>query len=219
MPAETMNNKVELKRKKRYPYWQALLLGILITCIASNVLTILFQFGTFTPWKALPRSPSKAVHIIEADPDNIWIELEDKRIFALTMYCYQNKNCYHWQIVNNSAEINPINYHQVQKEKDCTSISDFPGNPWFGKVSECILAPAYGVPDPEWGYETYFVLMEDGTVRYWQNGNGILSFYFFFILSTIVLPLAVAIIITITYLILFIVRKFKNRPRSAVVSA
>jgi len=115
----------------------------------------------------------------------------------------QNENCYQWTKINEQTETAPLQYQPIKRGENCSSLggSFSPSIPSTFEVKECVLAPAYGVPDPEWGDETYFALMADGTIEYWQHGNGPLDFFGFFIFSTMILPVIVAVIISVMYLV------------------
>jgi hypothetical protein len=204
-----MNKDTKLDLKKRTPYWAAMLIGIITTIVVSYLLTINFINGAFTFWKSLDSPPSGASHIIDADPDNIWIEANDGHIFTLSLYCYRNESCYRWVMVDNASDIPPTQYVPLERGVNCTGIRDgfFPRNP-MGKITECVSATFYGM---ESGYITYFVLMADGKVKYWQHGNSLIEDIYLFFISTVVLPILVAVIISVVYLVRYIVRKSRKR--------
>jgi hypothetical protein len=195
-----MDNEITPKIKKPLPYWAALIIWVALTCVISNFLTLMFQFGGFTTWKSLSKPTSGATHIRDADGDNVWVEAGDGNLYTLTLYCVDNENCKQWKIVDGSTEINPLQCRPIKRASECTSLksSFFPNNPLTGEVNECVVANGC-FPDPEYGSETWFALMSDGSVKYWQHGNGLMGFYVLFIGSSIVLPIVTAIIVTAIY--------------------
>ncbi len=203
-----MNKEIGVKRQKRIPYWAALIIWVAVTCVSANTLTLVFQFGGFTPWRSLPKPPSGAVHIIDADGLSVWVETGDGNLYTLTLYCGASENCFQWIRIDKAEEIHPFQCRPIERGPDCASIggSLWPNDPVPGKVGECIVADAC-IPDPEFGSLTYFAMMSDGSVKYWQHGAGLLGFQVFFIASTIALPILVAIVVSIVYLIKYIIRK------------
>jgi len=195
-----MNQEITAKTKKPLPYWAALIICVALTCVISNFLTLMFQFGGFTTWKSLSKPASGATHILDADGDNVWVEAGDGNLYTLTLYCADNEKCKQWKIVDSATEISPFQCRPIIRESNCSSIkSSFsPNNPLTGEVNECVVADGC-FPEPEYGSQTWFALMSDGSVKYWQHGNGMLGFYGFFICSTIVLPIVTAIIVTAIY--------------------
>jgi hypothetical protein len=206
-----MGAKTESQSKDNVPFGFVLFVGILLTCILANAISFPLQSGMFTSWKSLPALPSKAIHVVEVDADNVWVETSNGEIYAATLLCGKAEDCDQWIEIDSLTEITPLQYQPIKRGENCSSLdgSFSPSIPSRFEVKECILATAYGVPDPEWGYKTYFALMTDGTVKYWQHGNGILGFFGSFIFSTVILPILVAVIISMIYLIRNVLQRRK----------
>jgi hypothetical protein len=205
-----MDKDANTNANKQTSYWTVLITSVTITCIAANLVTLISQSGGFTTWKLLPKPPSGAVRIVDADGSNVWIEANDGNIYTLTLYCSEGGNCRQWQKVDDSAKIDPFQCRPVKRGSNCATLggSFSPNKPFTGEVTECIVADGC-FPDPEYGSETYFALLSDGTVKYWQHGNGLLGFFGFFIISTLILPTIVAILISAIYLVRNVLRRRK----------
>ena len=190
-----MNNEGDLKSKNKITLGKILIKWALPVCIIANLLALLYQFGWLTTWKILPNLPSAAIRIVEADGDNVWVEGADGHIYTLTLYCGSDRNCKQWQRLDVPTAMNPLQCHPVDRGATCTDLeSSFsPNKPLGAEVNECIVADGC-FPDPEYGYETYFAMLSDGSVRYWQHGNGILGFIGWFVISTCVVP-ALAVVV------------------------
>ena len=184
--AENLSARAKPQSSDELPFWMVLFLTIILTCIVANTITISFQSGMFTIWRSLPPPPLKTTHIIDADGDNVWIGDGEGNLYTLTLYCSGSDDCHQWVRLDDVENIDPLQCHPVQRGPDCRTLSGAfsPNNPSGGKVHECIVADGC-FPDPEYGSETYFALMADGSVKYWKHGNGLLGFSFFFVLSTI----------------------------------
>jgi hypothetical protein len=190
-----MNNEVDLKSKNKVTLGEILIKWALPVCIVANLLALVYQFGWFITWKRLPNLPSEAIHIVDADGDNVWVEGADGHFYTLTLNCGSNTNCKQWQKLDVLANMNPLHCQPVDRGATCKDLEGYfsPNNPLGADVNECIVADGC-FPDPEYGYETYFALLSDGSIRYWQHGNGLMSFFGGFILSTCVLP-ALAVVV------------------------
>ncbi|MFT3890798.1 MAG: hypothetical protein QM730_04120 [Anaerolineales bacterium] len=206
-----MGVKKESPSKDNVPFGVVLFVGMLLTCILANAISFPMQSGMFTSWKSLPALPSKAIHIVEVDPDHVWVETSNGDIYTAALMCKETENCNQWIEIVSPTEIMPLQYQPIKRGETCSSLDGnfSPSIPSKFEIKECILATAYGVPDPEWGYKTYFALMADGTVKYWRHGNGILGFFGSFIFSTVILPVLVAVVISMSYLIRNVLQRRK----------
>ena len=206
---ENASGKGQSQPQDKLSYGMIVFLATIFTCIAANAITLSAQLGLFTTWETLPGLPSGATHILDADGDNVWVEDGNGNLFTLALRCGEDSNCPEWQSVDDVAEVQPIQCHPTQRGANCTSLkgSSSP-SPLFGEVSECIVADGC-FPDPAYGYETYFALLSDGTVKYWQHGSGTLGFVFNFVLSSVILPFIVAVIISIILLVKHVAKRNK----------
>lgn len=186
------------KPRERIPYGLSMVLGAIYTCTIATLLTSGFLHGNLTGWKNLSKPSSGATHIIDADPSDLWVDSSEGSIFTLSIYCFENKNCKKWIRVNNPNDISPDRYGEISRGTDCANLSFFSASPINppGKVIECLMAP---FNSPDFGSVTYFALMNDGSVKYWKHGNDLISIYFFYCISTIILPIVVMIIISLVY--------------------
>ena len=192
------------KSKKRIPYWLALIVGTLVTCVVMNIITISFQLGVFNPWTSIKSPPSGAVKIIDANYREIWVETNNGQIFTTCIYGPESDNCAEWKLIKDASEI-PEQQFPITRASDCKGLRD--GTNPNGQIVECVYA---NFPGPEMGEETYFALMADSSLKYWGNGASIIATQIFFGLSTIVLPFFVAVLISVVYLIMYIVRRIKQ---------
>jgi hypothetical protein len=200
-----MNIESKSKLKKQLPYWVFLLIGVIATSLLANFLSIFFQTGGFKTWKSLSTPPSQATHIIHADTNVVWVETENSEIFALTVNCYR-ENCFQWLKTEDIPD--PFAYMTLYRGTNCASLHTeqfLPLSP-FGKEIECVKVDELGV---EYGTVSYFALMADGTLMYWENTISIFSMQFFSAFFTYILAFFVAIIISVIYLIRNIIKRIR----------
>jgi hypothetical protein len=192
-------------RRKRLPYWAAMLLGVVGCAITANVLTIAMQFGAFNTWASLPVAPSGTMQIVDADETNVWVGTGDGKVFWYELYCIGKSTCRQWVSVPNVSDIKASRVVPLQIDQQCPKSGSalFPLTP-TGRMVECVLV---AFPGPEMGSVTYYALMSDGLVKLWRNSNSMIAQYTFFFLSTIVVPVVVAVIISALYLGIHIGRK------------
>jgi hypothetical protein len=164
-----MNHNREAKR--RVNTWLASFLILVSICIVSNVLSIMLQRGAFKFWKSLPSLSSPVAQIINADPFRVWVKTTDNQFFTAHMTCANDNECDKWFLVKDAEEIYPVQVTNTIRKTNCEDFNrQFPRNP-LGKVMECI--ETYQPPMPEGGgFRTYYALMSDGTVKYWQLFGG-----------------------------------------------
>ncbi len=193
-----MDQYAKPKKKRRFPYWAAMLLGVVGCAITANAFTIALQLGAFNTWASLPDTPPGTAQIVDADDTNVWVKTGDNDIYWYELYCVGKDTCRQWAPVRSASEIKASRVVPLQRGRQCPkSASDlFPVNPAGGLV-QCVLV-AY--PGPEMGSVTYYALMADGTVKLWRNSGSLIATYAFFFLSTIILPIVSAIIISALYL-------------------
>ena len=199
----SMNAEAESKPIKRLPYWAILLIGVVVTGVVANLLSILLQIGGFRTWKSLSKPLSQATHIIQADSNVVWVETKDSEMFELTVNCYR-ENCFQW--LKTTENIPDTGAGTIlSRGTNCASLSTeiFPLSP-SGKVIECIKVVDFGA---EYGSVTYYALLADGTLQYWENGNNSISIAVFFVIATFILPFLVAVLISVVYLIIKIVKR------------
>lgn len=75
-----MGAKTESQSKDNVPFGIVLFVEMLLTCILANAISFPLQSCMFTSWKSLPALPSKAIHIVEVDPDHVWVETSSREI-------------------------------------------------------------------------------------------------------------------------------------------
>ncbi len=159
------------KSTRPMPSWPVSLMILLGICLLSNLLSALLQLGAFQFWRSLPGLPSPAAQILDIDPDNVWIQTVDGRIFTATIFCSGDDPCRQWIPVADVSEIRPLQFMDPIRRPGCENIAGlFPRDP-IGKVMECVETVRPPMPEGG-GFRTYFALMSDGTVKYWQGSNG-----------------------------------------------
>jgi hypothetical protein len=157
--------------KSRINNWLASLLILVSICIVSNVLSVLLQRGAFKFWTPLPDLSSPVTQIVDADPFRVWVKTVDNKMYTAHMTCSNDKDCHTWALVKDVDEIHAIQAPNTVRETNCEGFDrQFPKNP-SGKVLECIETYQPAMPEGG-GFRTYYALMSDGTVEYWQLFEG-----------------------------------------------
>ena len=186
-------------QKKIIPHSLSILI-LITTCILANTVAILYEFGALHIWKSLPRLSSPAIQIFEADPDNVWIKAADGNIYTASLYCSSDTPCHEWSVVNDVSAIQPFDVIKPKRASNCELIDKkAPRNP-SDTVIECVRTfhPSFG----EGGsFTSYFALLSDGRVKYWQHFDGFFPFtqICFGIIATIFCPSVALWIATVLY--------------------
>ena len=197
------------KPKRRISIWPILIGGAFASCIVMNTISSFFQSGAFQPWTSLASPPARATTIIDADPRQIWIETQDRQYFTCPLDFAGMQLCPKWQVIPHESNL-PNIHSYTARGSDCQDLQAglFPFNP-KGQVVECVYA---NETEPDRGEGTYFALMKDGSLQYWQYfGNLPEQRIFDFILDTFVIPVLVVIIISIVYGIFYGIKQFKQK--------
>ena len=193
-------------QRKTLPYWLALLIGVVLTCILTNAVTASSQFGMFNSWTSLNSPPSGAKKLIDAQYNQIWIEANDGRFFTASILfnCEGKDMCWEWEVIDEVPKMFESDF-PLMRASSCKEVRDdkFLSNP-DGQIVECVYARFLG---PDFWEEGYFALMADGNVLYWKNGGNALGTQVVFILSTVIVPFTMAVIISIIYLIMHIINQ------------
>jgi len=157
--------------KRRVANWLVSFLVLLNICIVSNFLSVLFQRGAFKFWKSLPSLSSPVIQIVNADPFRVWVNTNEGLVFSAHMTCVNDNDCHKWVLVKDIGEIYPVQAENTIRKTNCEGFDEqFPRNP-SGKVIECIQTYQPGMPEGG-GFSTYYALMSDGTIKYWQLFEG-----------------------------------------------
>lgn len=187
-------------------------------CILSNFAFIAYQLGAIQFWKSLPSPPSPAIHIINANPDGVWVESADGNIYVATISsivttpvpCISGDTCPRWILVKDASEIHPMFSEYTAREDSCEKFDGlFSRNP-SGTVIECVKTTLPAMPEGG-GSDRYFALMSNGTIKYWVKYGGV---FFTPIINTFVFSAAIASCVcpTIVLLIaLFLYPKFRAK--------
>jgi hypothetical protein len=180
------------KSKKWPPYWLALIIGTLVTCILMNAVTYLYQQGMFYSWRSLGSPPSGAAHIINGVPYKVWVKTNSGQIYT-TLDCEAPQICPQWVLEEDSSGLRDSGPDR-KRGPDCKTLNNgmFPSNP-EGKMIECY----YVHTDQEF----YFALMSDGSIQYCDKEDNE-SIRIYYAISTYCCPFFAAILITVVYLIL-----------------
>jgi len=193
--------------KKQIPYWLALIVGALITCIVMTALVIPYQAGAFYPWKSLESLPAGIARIVDADFHEVWVEARDGQLYNACLMGPASADCPHWRPVEAVSETSKPPF-SISTGSDCSSLHGgiFPLDP-NGRIIECVYAY---LPGPEMGEDTYFALMADGSLKYWTKGVSRTALQTLFILSTIVLPFFIGTLISLVYLIEYMRKRIRQ---------
>lgn len=198
-------------QRKKLPYWLTLLIGVILSCILMNVITMTFPGGVPNSWEVLGFPPVGIKAIVDASFSQVWVEAEDGSLFTADIqFPCKDKDCrergteWEWKAVNDSSSV-PTQNFPVVRGNDCEKLEDgvVPSNP-KGQIVECVYAYELGL---EYREEGYFALMADGNILYWQGSNNAIATQLNFIFSTFIFPLIVALIISAVYLVIYIVRR------------
>ncbi len=197
------------RRRKILPYWFTLSIGVVLSCILMNLLTIIFQHEIveFWSWTTLSDAPAGIKTIVTARPNQVWVETQDGGLFIgdIDFSCPGDFTvCWEWRSVSNFSEI-PQQAFPVRRDDNCKNLRNdiSPRNP-RGEMVECVYAYELGA---EYGDEGYFALMSDGSVLHFQEGHTWITSDILFIFSTFIFPIIVAIIISVIYLVIYIIRR------------
>ncbi len=171
--------------------WAILPIGIILACISSYWLTRLLFSSTFTFWKALGTPSSGAVTVAYADRLNVWVKTNNGQMFTASIGCYKNEICKKWVEIESMYTFHIDELTTIKRGNNCEELDAevLPRNP-VGIVSECILAI---YPGPEYEIKTYYVILSDGSVRYWRYESSNWQLFFFFISNIVLLAIVIKI--------------------------
>ena len=198
--------------KRRIPYWLALIVGTLLTCIGTSLLLMLWFSGAFTSWGNLAGPPSGIKRIISFDPSLKWMWVEANNgtyYYSTTVVCSQYSSddpdivcaTEGEQPIWKPAKDLPKDPEQkIAEGSNCTSLSEniFPLNP-IGQIRECIHI--YYKDYPSWNEEIYIALMADGSLKFWESPQELLPPRFFiYMAAMVVFPFIAGCLITVIYI-------------------
>ncbi len=195
--------------KKRIPYWRALAVGILITVIGVALITALEAQGASIPWGPLEGPPSGVAKIVTIQWNllgKVWVKANDGTYYSTHILCSGGGLGIPCLIVRPDwdpvKEISQIPEEEILRGRNCTRLKMgvFPFDP-DGEVRECF----YSYREGKQGGDVYIALMEDGSLKYWENGRDAFLWTLSCVAS-IVLSFGVALIISVVYFIIFVVR-------------
>ncbi len=187
-------------------------------CILSNFAFIMYQNGAFHFWKSLPHPPSPAIHIVNANPDGVWVKSADGNIYVATVGsivtapvpCVSGDTCPRWMLVKDTNDFHPVFSEYTVRETSCEKFDgQFPRNP-SGIVIECVKTLLPAMPEGG-GFDSYFALMSDGTIKHWVKYNGV---FFTPIANTIVINAVIASLICPTIALLMVTTLSKFRAKA-----
>ena len=198
-------------QRKKLPYWLTLLIGVLLSCILMNAITITFPGGVPNSWENLGSPPAGIKGIVDATFSQVWVESDDGSLFTADIQfpckdkdCKERETEWEWKAINDFLSI-PTQNFPVARGKNCAKLEDglVPSNP-KGQIVECVYAYELGL---EYREEGYFALMADGNVLYWEGGNNAIATQLNLIFSTFICPFIVAILISAIYLLIYVIRR------------
>ncbi len=213
MTEEMLSNSKS--KKKASPYSIVLVWGLIVSCIAMNIATVLYQYGTFNSWITLSSPPSGAKTIVDAQFSQVLVESRDGKTFRafIHFYCEQDPACRAWEPSNGSLEVSDRFSSVIKRSNNCETLQPgiFPFNP-KGELAECVHVSYSGSDFLE---EGYFALMASGDIFYWHNFHSTFTSKEYFIFSSLFFPIIVAIIISLAYVIIRIASQISSRSRKA----
>lgn len=165
------------------------------------------------PWKQADGT-HVFVEIVEASSVKVWARTADDRLYLYTWSypCYDGDACLNWV----EAEEVPDDIHAqghgempIVKAETCPAFGQFTKEP-PKNVAECVLAPYRSVV--AWG--TYYVLLNDGTIWFWQtpipnDSPALTAMYYSFV--GVVLGAIVSLMIVTTLVVKFISKLIQKR--------
>ena len=192
---------------------QLVFLGAIFSCLAMNLITVLYQFGTFTAWKILPSPPSGVKRLVDADYAQVWVESKDGTIFTTRLWFGCENFCIEWKRVN-SIPTQPERFSSVtNKGKDCRVLQSgiFPFNP-HSSIIECIYT-SYLMSDLK--QDGYFALSTNGEIYYWQSASSPSIQTALFSFSTFIFPIMAVSLILLVYAVGSLLNKISSKVQNA----
>jgi hypothetical protein len=198
-------------QRKKLPYWLTLLIGLILSCILMNAITMTYPGGVANSWEALGSPPAGVKAIVDVTVSQIWVETQDGSLFTADIqFPCKDKDClergieWEWKSINDFSDV-PTQNFPVARGNDCAKLQDgvVPSNP-KGQIVECVYAYELGA---EYRSEGYFALMADGNILYWEGGNNAIATELNLIFSTFICPLITAVIISAIYLVIYVIRR------------
>jgi len=195
-------------RRKILPYWIAVLISVVLSCVLMNLITITFQAQIFDfwSWTTLIDVPAGITTIVAARPNQVWVETQDGSLFMneIDFDCPGDFTiCWEWRSVSKLSEI-PLQAFSVRRGNNCKNLrSDIALRILSGKMVECVYAHELGA---EYGDEGSFARMSDGSLLYFHKARTWMTSDILLIFSTFIFPVVVAIIISVVYLVISIIR-------------
>jgi hypothetical protein len=189
------------------------IIGAIFSCVAMNLITVLYQFGAFTNWKVLSSPPSRATSLVDADYAQVWVKSEDGTIFTTRLWFGCEDFCIDWKSVNSIPEQSERFSSVTNRGDDCKTLqsSIFPFNP-PNSIAECTYA-SYLTHDLK--QDGYFALGNDNEIYYWHNASSTSIRNELFWFSTIGFPYIAVSLILLVYAIGSIVNKIRLKVQNA----
>ena len=149
------------------------MLGIAFGFAVAKLLTVPINQGAFVFWKSL-NGPYKFIEIVDANSKTVWAQTNDGKIYYRNTRCSLPSDCGDWtetSVVDNNFDDNPWE-RPMEKMTSCqTEGEKYPKDP-SGKVVECAVVRVFGA---EFGLRIYYVLLEDGSIKFWKHSGSMIS--------------------------------------------
>lgn len=198
-------------------------LFLLCTVIAPTLIVFIGSIvaglsidGFFECWKPLYSPNTTITTILDASYDTVWVGTTGQHIFYATAECKEKAKC--WELTNSVpndlesySSIFVYSYEAIKGDSCKFHNSRFSPAKVPGDIDQCVLVPFSGM---EWGGETYFALLGDGTVWRWSHTNysvgGLPAPFVFLFMAVFPACIIIGAIIFIVLLVWRLIRKPKT---------
>ena len=134
-----------------------------LSFVAGIIWSSVHVEGSFESWRSLKSPPEKAVHLLNTDGNNIWVETENKSIYYTNYDCHKD-GC--WIKTDSLPNEDDMSYYSKENGEECNNLGFYPVSQPENSI-ECISIH-YDAVD----IVTHYVLMDDGTIWVWSHSFG-----------------------------------------------
>ena len=140
-------------------------LGIPLGFWAGNTFDGIRASGAYTPWELLD-SPVAFTRIADVSSRGIWAQTKDDKLYFWKFCGNQGSMPCEWtEITNIPSNAHVDDFSPMSKGKNCPESHTYPKN-YPGNIIECATMPLRSGS----GFaNSYFTLLEDGTIWEWDH--------------------------------------------------
>jgi hypothetical protein len=139
------------------------------------------SLGEFTSWEILD-STLKFEHIVDANTSMVWVQATNGKIYLRKSNCQSQSKCDEWiEAPNVPNDSHKNGGFVINKGNICPTSSSLPKK-LPGETAECAL----GWTQSANGVGSYYALLSDGTVWYWEVPIGSDTISIMVLISTII---------------------------------